>query len=193
MIVDQFGELKMRAFVALFLSVVVCSAYGNDCTEESCTRMETCCEGPVPGVYGCCPQPNAVCCSDGLHCCPANTVCDLSAGTCDSLSGERFPFIPRKKIDIPVEEPMRSAPLVRANQVNVVYCPGGQYYCNDGNTCCRMPTGQYSCCPYPYASCCLDGVHCCPSGLHCDNTSQYCLRGSNSYAALLKRPAFPLY
>ena len=26
----------------------------------------------------------AVCCSDHIHCCPANTVCDLEQGVCKS-------------------------------------------------------------------------------------------------------------
>jgi hypothetical protein len=34
------------------------------------------------GEYGCCPLPNAVCCSDGKHCCPEGYTCDVSQGTC---------------------------------------------------------------------------------------------------------------
>ncbi|VDD90896.1 unnamed protein product [Enterobius vermicularis] len=32
--------------------------------------------------YGCCPLPNAVCCSDRMHCCPSGTRCDTSQSRC---------------------------------------------------------------------------------------------------------------
>ncbi len=32
--------------------------------------------------YGCCPMPNAVCCSDGTHCCPHGAKCDLKRMAC---------------------------------------------------------------------------------------------------------------
>ncbi|GBM08595.1 Granulins [Araneus ventricosus] len=182
----------MRLFVALVFSIALCSVFGDDCPEGLCDATETCCDGPSAGLYGCCPAPNAVCCSDGLHCCPENTVCNLSAGTCDDKQGVRLPFIHRKRvIDPPAQKP-KAASLSLANKLEVIYCPGGVYYCQDGTTCCLLPTGQYGCCPYPNAVCCQDRVHCCPYGTHCDSTSQYCLQGSDRYAALFKRPAFPM-
>ncbi|GFU48509.1 progranulin [Nephila pilipes] len=181
----------MRLFVSLVFAVVVCGVFGTDCPQGVCASTETCCDGPSPGIYGCCPEPNAVCCSDGLHCCPEDTVCNLSAGTCDDNKGNRVPLVFRKKIDRPSQKP-KAAFLEVANKVNIVYCPGGYYYCPDQNTCCILPNGQYGCCQYPSAICCADRVHCCPSGTHCDITSQYCIQGSNRFSALFKRPAFPL-
>lgn len=35
-----------------------------------CTDHMTCC-ALQDGSYGCCPFPNATCCSDKLHCCPS--------------------------------------------------------------------------------------------------------------------------
>ena len=38
----------------------------------------TCCTQkwmPSDGTWGCCPYPNAVCCSNGYNCCPAGTKC----------------------------------------------------------------------------------------------------------------------
>ena len=32
------------------------------------------------GMFGCCPYPNAVCCSDGYTCCPSGTTCQLERG-----------------------------------------------------------------------------------------------------------------
>ena len=42
--------------------------------------------------------------------------------------------------------------LLSLLQVGNVICPGGQYQCPDGNTCCKLSTGQYGCCPYAKVS-----------------------------------------
>ena len=39
-----------------------------------CPDGNTCCKLSGEG-YGCCPLPNAVCCSDGVHCCPNGYTC----------------------------------------------------------------------------------------------------------------------
>jgi KDEL-tailed cysteine endopeptidase len=53
---------------------------------SSCPEKTTCCcANEVFGTcfeWGCCPMPLASCCSDGEHCCPHASVCDLAAGTC---------------------------------------------------------------------------------------------------------------
>uniref|UniRef100_A0A7M5V9F9 Granulins domain-containing protein n=2 Tax=Clytia hemisphaerica TaxID=252671 RepID=A0A7M5V9F9_9CNID len=49
-----------------------------------------------------------------------------------------------------------------------VVCPDGQSECPSGNTCCKLSSGEYGCCPLPKATCCSDGVHCCPNGYSCD-------------------------
>ena len=36
-----------------------------------------------------------------------------------------------------------------ARQVNSVVCPDGTSECPDGNTCCKLASGQYGCCPLP--------------------------------------------
>ena len=46
-----------------------------ECSDGSaCPDGSTCCE-LASGGYGCCPLPNAVCCSDGVHCCPNGYTC----------------------------------------------------------------------------------------------------------------------
>jgi len=58
---------------------------------STCPGDQTCC--PIGGgEYGCCPFPNAVCCSDQAHCCPQGKRCNLSAGTCDSSLQEILPW-----------------------------------------------------------------------------------------------------
>ena len=41
---------------------------------SECPDGNTCCK-LSSGQYGCCPLPNAVCCSDGIHCCPNGYSC----------------------------------------------------------------------------------------------------------------------
>ena len=48
-----------------------------------------------------------------------------------------------------------------------VMCPDGVSECPDGNTCCKLSSGQYGCCPLPNAVCCSDNLHCCPSSYSC--------------------------
>ena len=55
-----------------------------------------------------------------------------------------------------------------AFEVHSVICPGGEFECPDGMTCCKMVSGQWGCCPMPRAVCCSDGLHCCPHGHTCD-------------------------
>ena len=78
----------------------------------------------------------AVCCSDGRHCCPENTKCEVSSGKCmrgDSVIMDWF----------------EKTPAMRAQ--NVV-CPDGQSQCKTGQTCCKLSSGQYGCCPLPKVS-----------------------------------------
>ncbi|XP_023269731.1 granulins-like [Seriola lalandi dorsalis] len=51
------------------------------CDEQtSCKDGETCCKTSAT-TWGCCPSPNAVCCSDMMHCCPTGYTC-TEAGAC---------------------------------------------------------------------------------------------------------------
>ncbi len=48
--------------------------------KSACPDKDTCCR--TAKGYGCCPLPNAVCCSDMTHCCPEGKTCDIKNGTC---------------------------------------------------------------------------------------------------------------
>ena len=37
-----------------------------------------------------------------------------------------------------------------------ILCPGGQYQCSIGQTCCRHIGGSWACCPRPHVSIDLD-------------------------------------
>ena len=49
---------------------------GINCPDgrSSCPSGSTCCLMSSNG-YGCCPLISAVCCSDGIHCCPGGYRC----------------------------------------------------------------------------------------------------------------------
>lgn len=49
---------------------------GSECAGES-----TCC--PSHGGFFCCPLKNAVCCSDGNHCCPTGYKCNIEERKCE--------------------------------------------------------------------------------------------------------------
>nr|XP_046232541.1 granulin b isoform X2 [Scatophagus argus] len=122
----------------------------------SCPDSFTCCQ-LTSGDYGCCPYSEAMCCSDHIHCCPANTVCDLEHEVC--RSGET-----------------RVSLLKRiATAVDDVECPDKKSACPDQSTCCQMANGTYGCCPMPDAVCCSDHAHCCPAGTQCDLAHSTCV------------------
>ncbi|XP_020614724.1 granulins-like [Orbicella faveolata] len=49
-----------------------------------------------------------------------------------------------------------------------IVCPDKKYHCPKGNTCCKLSSGTYGCCPLEDAVCCSDNKHCCPEGYTCD-------------------------
>uniref|UniRef100_A0A8B9TB40 Granulin precursor n=1 Tax=Anas platyrhynchos TaxID=8839 RepID=A0A8B9TB40_ANAPL len=61
--------------------------------------------------------------------------------------------------------------------------------CPDGNTCCRLSSGAWGCCPLEQAVCCPDHVHCCPQGYTCDPQGGTCLKGGVRLPWLSKTPA----
>jgi len=48
----------------------------HPCPDKSeCPSQSTCCKLAGKG-YGCCPMVEAMCCSDGIHCCPKHYKCE---------------------------------------------------------------------------------------------------------------------
>ena len=162
LVLQKIDSLKRNAKVGKSLiNNVICPGDKVQCpTNQTCCKLSS-------GVYGCCPAPDAVCCSDGEHCCPHGYICDLSTGNCI-----------RDRQLLPLR-------LSVSNVKNVV-CPDGASECPDGNTCCKLASGQYGCCPLPKAVCCSDGVHCCPNGYTCDTSAGTCNKGSVTVPMLQK-------
>ncbi|XP_010864960.4 granulin b isoform X1 [Esox lucius] len=131
-----------------------------------CEEGNTCCQ-TSSGEYGCCPLPNAECCSDHLHCCYEGTVCDLALARCLNRSVS-LPWVSR----MPSKQP--SVPLILEG-VKAVVCPDGEAECPDDTTCCQLPEGSWGCCPLAKAVCCQDKRHCCPEGTTCDLVHSKCV------------------
>lgn len=134
-------------------------------------------------------SPQAVCCEDRQHCCPAGYTCNVKARTCE------------KEVD----SAHRATHLTLGPPVGVgnVQCGEGRF-CHDNQTCCRDSRGGWACCPYrqvsatpapgrgmwlgqvplcltlipsdPQGVCCADQRHCCPAGFHCGSKGTKCLR-----------------
>ena len=162
--------------------------------ESECPEGETCCL-LASGAYGCCPLPEAVCCRDKLHCCPRGYECNLVAKTC-SKGIVSLPLALKKKSLKRVNEVNRKhlsleTPAVIISQKSIV-CPDGTTKCLEGETCCKLNTGKYGCCPLPDAVCCSDGAHCCPHGYICNITDASCTQGGKSLAPFQKTLALKL-
>ncbi|KAG9355442.1 hypothetical protein JZ751_000280 [Albula glossodonta] len=114
------------------------------------------------------------CCLSSKGCCPAGFHCDEHKACV------------RDSSHYPWTELQQS--LSTGSQDAVIACDI-RFYCPAGSTCCKTPTGQWGCCPYPLGSCCTDGQHCCEYGYTCDKKSQKCVNGYASIYAALKKAA----
>ncbi|TDG97743.1 hypothetical protein EPR50_G00210800 [Perca flavescens] len=143
--------------------------------KSSCPESFTCCL-LTSGDYGCCPYTEAMCCSDHIHCCPSDTICDLEHGICKS--GDT---------SVPLLKKIAAVP-------NDVDCPDKKSACPDETTCCQMTNGTYGCCPMPNAVCCSDHAHCCPEGTECDLSHSTCVsaRGENTMTPKISAAATEL-
>nr|XP_033500520.1 granulin a [Epinephelus lanceolatus] len=170
-----------------------CSADSRSCIEKElvtsvicgdgvteCPSGNTCCKS-ASGPWGCCPQPQAVCCTDGIHCCPSNYKCEGTTCTRGDVVIPAYTKLPATT-SIKADTSL----LVKELETNVI-CGDGVTECPSGNTCCKSASGSWGCCPLPQAVCCTDGIHCCPSNYKCEGTT--CTRGDVVIPAYTKLPA----
>ncbi|KAM9784464.1 granulin a [Syngnathus typhle] len=127
-----------------------------------CRDGTTCCKN-TQGLWSCCPLPEAVCCSDYLHCCPKGHRCNIAAQTCD-LEWRSVPWLEKE-------------PATPRQQEMEVKCDA-THTCAESSTCCKTQTGAWGCCPLPQAVCCPDGHHCCPTDYTCDEMRSKCVKGN---------------
>ena len=158
----------------------------DGCTQ--CASGTTCCL-QSSGRYGCCPYPDASCCSDYLHCCPYGYTCNVPycSRAIEKVETKTQHTFPAKTV--------RPSPNIddKLIQFSVkskqdVSCTDTQT-CPSGTTCCKEQTGEYSCCSFPQASCCKDGIHCCPNGFTCDSEQGLCRKNFEIVPMELKKAA----
>lgn len=135
----------------------------NMCDHEtSCPRDTTCCFMAESQRWGCCPLPNvsqsnhflpletsssscfcfgnslffvlqAVCCGDGIHCCPSTHTCDPHRASC-SRGPLVTPWFTKLKA------------MTQPGNAMDVKCDD-KSSCASGTTCCKLQTGEWGCCP----------------------------------------------
>jgi len=119
------------------------------------------------GSYGCCPIPEAICCSDQLHCCPKNTKCDTEKGNCVTEANYGVEW--RRK---EAAGKLKAAPVEA--RLSPLVCPDGTS-CDARNTCCATDSNTYGCCPFANAVCCSNKAFCCPEGTVCGDRPGLCI------------------
>ncbi|XDV13216.1 hypothetical protein PO909_001678 [Leuciscus waleckii] len=133
----------------------------------SCPDHTTCCLIVKTNKWGCCPLPNAVCCTDGEHCCPAHYKCDVSRVSC--IKGD---------VVIPWYNKIAAKSSLSPNSDLGTNKCNEQSSCSEDSTCCHLTTGELGCCPLPEAVCCQDQEHCCPKGYKCDLRKRSCIKAT---------------
>ncbi|XP_029933758.1 granulin b [Myripristis murdjan] len=125
-----------------------------------CPKDTTCCFMNKAHKWGCCPLPKAVCCAEGDHCCPSGYTCDTHRSSC-SKGPHVIPWYTKQSA------------LALPGTVADVKCDN-KSSCASGTTCCKLPTGEWGCCPLVKAVCCEDHEHCCPQGYTCNMQTGTC-------------------
>ncbi|XP_054622865.1 granulin b [Dunckerocampus dactyliophorus] len=157
---DKPGQLSLPWFRKTAARQRLTSA-GKMCDDRtSCPSETSCCFMKRTHTWGCCPLLRAVCCDDGEHCCPAGHVCEPHRASC-SRGHHVVPWL--SKIDA------RTRPAAVAD----IKCDD-KSSCAAGTTCCKLPTGEWGCCPLVKAVCCPDREHCCPQGYTCNMETGTC-------------------
>jgi hypothetical protein len=135
----------------------------------SCPDNNTCCLMKDDKSWGCCTYPQAVCCSDRIHCCPSDYTCDFNTfnGTC--IYNQTVSMM--KKLAVTMKKKQVASTISTMN--NIHCCDRDtNTSCPEGNTCCPMKDDKsWGCCLLPEAVCCSDHTHCCPSGYTCDTSN----------------------
>lgn len=89
----------------------------------------------------------AVCCTDGAHCCPANYKCDVTKVSC--IKGDVvIPWYNK------ISAQSTPAPSL---DFGAVECDE-QSSCPADSTCCYLSTGEWGCCPLPEVRICVCGL-----------------------------------
>ncbi|XP_072303374.1 progranulin-like [Eucyclogobius newberryi] len=128
--------------------------------QSKCNDQATCCL--TEQGYSCCPYPHGVCCADLAHCCPSNFLCNPVTQMCE----RRWESRPMLRTG---QAPDRAPPVVDCDN---------DFTCPNSHTCCRDPSGGWTCCPYSPTHTALEPVLREGGVIRCDS-SFYCPQGSS--------------
>ncbi|XP_041943510.1 granulin a isoform X1 [Alosa sapidissima] len=140
----------------------------------SCPDHTTCCFMKKENKWGCCPFPNALCCEDGEHCCPAGYKCNTDTTTC-TRGDTVIPWYNK----LPAQ-----GPATPSEAITTVTCDSDSS-CPSGSSCCQLSNGKWGCCPLIEAVCCSDQAHCCPRGYTCNLEAGSCQKSVLFQAQML--------
>ena len=157
---DATSSVCFRGSQNIAMSQKVTVTKKRICPDRTeCAFSQTCCRS-IEGGYDCCPHPNAVCCSDRIHCCRQGRICIYFFGSIKCR--RQIPGMAMFK-DVPAT---KKRAFYSASDDTV--CPQKKYQCPKESICCKLSSGPYGCCPLKNAVCCDDHKHCCPEGYTCD-------------------------
>ena len=105
----------------------------------ACATNQTCCRSRVNiSGWECFPSIRGVCCSNGINCCPQNTICDLTAKTCvkKTLSFLTLPE-PVEALTSTAPISINDSPIVPAGLFLDGFFKGFDFFVNvaEGNNC----------------------------------------------------------
>ncbi len=80
----------------------------------------------------------AVCCKDGDHCCPNGYTCNEEKTSCSKAYHE-IPWFTKQEARV-----LKGSEVLFGDED--VKCDSTSS-CASGSTCCKLPTGQWGCCP----------------------------------------------
>uniref|UniRef100_A0A8B9T7H7 Granulin precursor n=1 Tax=Anas platyrhynchos TaxID=8839 RepID=A0A8B9T7H7_ANAPL len=113
-------------------------------------------------------------CDDQMSCPDGNTCCRLSSGAWGCCPLEEVGGTGGTRTGPQGRDGQDASPRdVPREPVGDVKCDD-ETSCPDGNTCCRLSSGAWGCCPLEQAVCCKDHQHCCPRGYTCNAATQSC-------------------
>ncbi|XP_051796967.1 granulin a isoform X4 [Acanthochromis polyacanthus] len=166
----------------------------------SCPDGSTCCK-TKEGKWACCPLPEAVCCDDHEHCCPAGTTCDSTSLSCQGPSAsvpmkQKVPAFSTaapttaSQAQVTEQEDEKEEPVEENKEIEGKIQCDPRTSCPQSSTCCFVVASrQWGCCPLPQAVCCADGSHCCPQNYKCNEQATSCVKGEVEIPWYTKLPA----
>ncbi|KAJ7987992.1 hypothetical protein DPEC_G00319000 [Dallia pectoralis] len=198
------------------VSVVWCDSRTFCPDSTTCCRLPSGLWGCCPHPHAVCCWHGLHCCPLGTRCTYPYLGCVGADGLrFPFIPKQDFPVIESPKISKPENEvtdeiketaeevrvpslillqsdviPLQGEDNTLDTSVSVVRCDF-RSSCPDGTTCCRSPSGRWSCCPYPKGVCCSDRLHCCPKGTSCTYPYRGCLKADGLRFPFIPKQDFP--